>query len=365
MSTFAKNTSIADFGGGGSIKTGSFTSGLNGELFSKSSKEVYFENGDIENVNFDDDGSDFAPEEVNSSSGGTIAANSNASFGIDVNHEAISIAPGERASEGNILLDNVGYALNGIGLAEVYYGTALMSANPWAGLILTGTGLVGAFASDEYQMNANTWYALASTTGLESEISQYLTSKLPGGLKIIEETAGSAIGGAIGGSAALTAMNMTVQAINGDSFEEIMDKAPQTILESTVWVVTDTCVTPIVSAALGPQVGKAVGSMAASIASNNCTEPFKDEQGNVQQDWCVAAEVGVLGGVVTGGCIAAAAGIAAACPVAAIVLGCAIVGYCLVWGIKEVVDFANESSGRNAGGTTVSETGHSHSSGKF
>lgn len=316
-----------------SIKVGSFSSGLNG----KYTPEIYelkdLKNGEIENVNFDDNDSE-------TTSHPQVVIDPNVTFGVDVNHEAIPLDSNNTTSDNSTFDDILGYILNGSGLASISVGGALASTNPVLASVLTVLGVGATFASDDFEMNANSWYGLASCTPMEQGIVDYLSGSLiTSGISIIDSS--------VYGSIALTLVNAGVQIASGASVAEVLDKAPQTILESTVWVITDTCVTAIASTVLGPQLGKMVGSSAASVASNLCTEPFKDENGNVQQDWCIAAEVGVLGGVAAGGYIAAAAGVAAACPVAAIVLGCAALGYFAVVGVKELIDYANSGGGAN------------------
>ena len=207
--------------------------------------------------------------------------------------------------------------INGAGLTCISAGQALAGSNPALACILCALGMAGTYASDGYEVNANTLYAGLSLTGLENKIVEILSGPAASSLA----AGGTSLAGSIGyGTIALLIANVAVQAMQGKNIEEIAASSPETLLQTTVWVVVDKCV--------GSVAGPMAGSVCASVASNYCTQPFLNEDGSVNQGWCLAAEGGVIIGSGVGIALVSA-GVASG-PVGWIVLGCAAAGYGLV-----------------------------------
>ena len=237
-------------------------------------------------------------------------------------------------------------AVNGAGLGVSNIGESLIPSNPVLGLALTVTGLLMSNASDDSNgsgIGSNTLYALLSCTGLENRMIDFMKRGGQAKSSLIESlpsamTLTSNIGY---GTFALTGANMIVQILSGKSVKEVLSTSSQTLLESTVWTVTGSCLEVILTPYVGEPTAKILSQSAASVATTYCTAPFTDENGNVSQAWCGAAEVGIVGGIAGGTYAAAAIGLSVV-PGAAVVLGAAALGYFLVVGIKSLVDLGGE-----------------------
>ena len=223
-------------------------------------------------------------------------------------------------------------AINGVGLSFIALGKDIAKVNPAVGGTLIAAGMAGTLTADDGNIGSNAIYGGLSVTPIEDRIASLLkyNSKFNyGGISLV---------GDVGwGSLALFAMNGLTQIIGGAKPKEVLATSPQTLLESTVWTVTGTCVESVLTPFVGPAVGKIAGQTCASIATSACTKPFTDENGNVSQKWCLVGEAGIVGGI-AGGAGLLSTGVIAATPPGLVILGCAAVGYGLVTEAKYKYD---------------------------
>ena len=163
---------------------------------------------------------------------------------------------------------------------------------------------------------------------------------------------------------------ITSMVVDGNSFKDALKDASigEEFLKSSVKMVCSTAGT-IIGATLGnATLGKNLGTVIGGAVGDIAVEPFKDEEGNIEQGWCVAAGAAVLGGAVAGpALITGVVTCAVAAPVGLVVAGAilvgALAGYLLVYGAHELSKIAKQSNAEldesNING------GHSGSSGGF
>jgi len=219
----------------------------------------------------------------------------------------------------------------GIGLASL--AAQIGSSNPQLAASIASMALILSYesANTEAQAIEQFEYTLQNSLGLEAAAVQNIMKMLLNPAEgSIPATDIMPVSGTIGGiqTIVLTLITMSIRATidsstmgAGAALQKEFEMLPSILLQSTVYTVVYNCSSPL----MGP-VG---GSMAASTASGLCTSPFTDDFGNIDQNWCGAAELGTLLGTAGGYGLVSALAITGG-PALLLILGCAALGYLTV-----------------------------------